>query len=145
MGGPGGGGSAPGSRLGRLDALRGIAAPAVAAHHFEITRLIPHGDVIAPRFDLGFYGVIAFFIVSGSIIPAWLERRGDVRACWIGRIFRICPAVIVAMLRTDPSGSACQGARVRRSFGCSCWLRAAVHGMGRPSARSVRRILLVVA
>ncbi|MFG2975652.1 acyltransferase family protein [Streptomyces sp. NPDC048331] len=88
----------PGSRLGWLDALRGIAALAVAAHHFEIMRLIPGGSTIAAHFDLGFYGVIAFFIVSGYIIPASLERRGDVRAFWIGRVFRIYPALIVTML-----------------------------------------------
>ncbi|WCD86210.1 hypothetical protein KPP03845_102552 [Streptomyces xanthophaeus] len=90
--------AAPGSRLGWLDALRGIAALAVAAHHFEIMRLIPHGGTIAAHFDLGFYGVVAFFIVSGYIIPASLERRGDVRAFWIGRVFRIYPALIVSML-----------------------------------------------
>ncbi|MFD8086000.1 acyltransferase family protein [Kitasatospora sp. NPDC059722] len=90
--------AAPASRLGWLDALRGIAALAVAAHHFEIFRLIPKGDVIAAHFDLGFYGVIAFFIVSGYIIPASLERRGDVRAFWIGRVFRIYPALIVTVL-----------------------------------------------
>ncbi|WP_411104986.1 acyltransferase family protein [Streptomyces sp. cmx-4-9] len=91
-------GAAPGSRLGWLDALRGIAALAVAAHHFEIMWLIPYGGAIGAHFDLGFYGVIAFFIVSGYIIPASLERRGDVRAFWIGRIFRIYPALIVTML-----------------------------------------------
>ncbi|MGW4691141.1 acyltransferase family protein [Kitasatospora cineracea] len=90
-----------GSRLGWLDALRGIAALAVAAHHFEIMRLIPYGGTIAAHFDLGFYGVIAFFIVSGYIIPASLERRGDVRAFWIGRIFRIYPALIVSMLLAE--------------------------------------------
>ncbi|MFJ6480357.1 MULTISPECIES: acyltransferase family protein [unclassified Streptomyces] len=93
--------AAPGSRLGWLDALRGIAALAVAAHHFEIMRLVPNGGAIAAHFDLGFYGVIAFFIVSGYIIPASLERRGDVRAFWIGRIFRIYPALIVTMLLAE--------------------------------------------
>ncbi|MDR3032765.1 MAG: acyltransferase [Kitasatospora sp.] len=93
--------AAAGSRLGWLDALRGIAALAVAAHHFEIMRLIPYGGTIAAHFDLGFYGVIAFFIVSGYIIPASLERRGDVRAFWIGRIFRIYPALIVSMLLAE--------------------------------------------
>ncbi|MFF2657485.1 acyltransferase family protein [Kitasatospora sp. NPDC058032] len=98
-----GAGSAPPSsnRLGWLDALRGIAALAVAAHHFEILRIVPFGGEIAGHFDLGFYGVIVFFIVSGYIIPASLERRGDVRAFWIGRIFRIYPALIVAMLLSE--------------------------------------------
>ncbi|WP_329566093.1 acyltransferase family protein [Kitasatospora sp. NBC_01266] len=93
--------AAPGSRLGWLDALRGVAALAVAAHHFQILTLIPHGGYIAAHFDLGFYGVIAFFIVSGYIIPASLERRGDVRAFWISRIFRIYPALIVSMVLSE--------------------------------------------
>ncbi|MER7579919.1 acyltransferase family protein, partial [Kitasatospora sp. NPDC097691] len=90
--------AAPGSRLGWLDALRGIAALAVTAHHFDVLKLVPHGATVSAHFDLGFYGVMAFFIVSGYIIPASLERRGDVRAFWIGRIFRIYPALIVTML-----------------------------------------------
>ncbi|MER7772418.1 acyltransferase [Kitasatospora sp. NPDC096140] len=90
--------AAPGSRLGWLDALRGIAALAVTAHHFDILKLVPHGGTVAAHFDLGFYGVMAFFVVSGYIIPASLERRGDVRAFWIGRIFRIYPALIVTVL-----------------------------------------------
>ncbi|MFD8750598.1 acyltransferase family protein [Kitasatospora sp. NPDC059577] len=90
--------AAPGSRLGWLDALRGIAALAVTAHHFEVLKLIPGGATVSAHFDLGFYGVIAFFIVSGYIIPASLERRGDVRAFWIGRVFRIYPALIVTMV-----------------------------------------------
>ncbi|MFJ5883127.1 acyltransferase family protein [Kitasatospora cineracea] len=93
--------AAPGSRLGWLDALRGIAALAVAAHHFQILTLVPHGGFIFAHLDLGFYGVIAFFIVSGYIIPASLERRSDVRAFWISRIFRIYPALIVSMLLAE--------------------------------------------
>lgn len=87
------------ARLGWLDALRGIAALVVALHHFNVLRLIPYRDANAVRqhFDLGLFGVMLFFIVSGYIIPASLERRGDVRAFWIGRIFRIHPALVVAL------------------------------------------------
>ncbi|WP_162002506.1 acyltransferase [Streptomyces sp. CB01881] len=83
-----------GSRLGWLDALRGLAALVVALHHFGILEMLPFGGAIWWHFDLGLYGVMLFFLVSGYIIPASLERRGDVRAFWVGRLFRIYPALI---------------------------------------------------
>ncbi|MFI2612017.1 acyltransferase family protein [Kitasatospora sp. NPDC018619] len=85
------------ARLGWLDALRGIAALAVAMHHFGLLDKIPHAGRLAHHLDLGFFGVMLFFLVSGYIIPASLERRGDVRAFWTGRLFRIYPAVAVAV------------------------------------------------
>ncbi|WP_406185720.1 acyltransferase family protein [Streptomyces sp. NBC_01006] len=91
-------GSAAGARLGWLDALRGIAALVVVLHHFDVLRMLPFGGVVWRNFDLGVFGVMLFFIVSGYIIPASLERRGDVRGFWIGRLFRIYPAVIVAFV-----------------------------------------------
>ncbi|MEU6309946.1 acyltransferase [Streptomyces sp. NPDC047014] len=91
------GAPAPGAaRLGWLDALRGIAALIVALHHFDVLRMLPFGGTIWRNFDMGLFGVMLFFIVSGYIIPASLERRGDVRGFWIGRIFRIYPALIAA-------------------------------------------------
>lgn len=89
---------AAGARLGWLDALRGIAALVVALHHFDVLRMVPFGGFVWRHFDMGVFGVMLFFLVSGYIIPASLERRGDVRAFWIGRIFRIYPAVIVAFV-----------------------------------------------
>ncbi|MEU9234765.1 acyltransferase family protein [Streptomyces subrutilus] len=90
--------TAPGARLGWLDALRGIAALIVALHHFDVLRMLPFGGAVWRNFDMGLFGVMLFFIVSGYIIPASLERRGDVRAFWIGRIFRIYPALIAAFV-----------------------------------------------
>ncbi|MFJ3727929.1 acyltransferase family protein [Streptomyces sp. NPDC090045] len=90
--------AAPGARLGWLDALRGIAALIVALHHFDVLRMLPFGGAIWRNFDMGLFGVMLFFIVSGYIIPASLERRGDVRGFWIGRIFRIYPALIAAFV-----------------------------------------------
>ncbi|MFD3873472.1 acyltransferase family protein [Streptomyces sp. NPDC058623] len=84
-------------RLGWLDALRGIAALLVAVHHFRILELIPGGTFFTRNFDLGIYSVMLFFLVSGYIVPASLERRGDVRGFWIGRIFRIYPLLIVVI------------------------------------------------
>ncbi|MGW6917335.1 acyltransferase family protein [Kitasatospora sp. NPDC054939] len=92
------GGSA--GRLGWLDALRGIAALVVALHHFDILKLLPDrmASFIWWHADLGLYGVMLFFLVSGYIIPASLERRGDVRAFWLGRFFRLWPPVVVGIV-----------------------------------------------
>jgi peptidoglycan/LPS O-acetylase OafA/YrhL len=49
------------------------------------------------RFDSGIFGVTLFFLVSGYIVPASLERRGDVRAFWIGRFFRLYPLYLVVL------------------------------------------------
>jgi peptidoglycan/LPS O-acetylase OafA/YrhL len=86
------------ARLAWLDALRGIGALAVVGEHLT-TWAMPW---LRPTFfNLGVYGVLVFFLVSGYIIPSSLERHGDVRAFWIGRAFRLYPlylAVIAVVL-----------------------------------------------
>ncbi|MEU9885037.1 acyltransferase [Sphaerisporangium sp. NPDC051011] len=90
------------ARLAWLDALRGVGAVAVLAEHllpWVVPSLRPYW------FNLGLYGVLVFFLVSGYIIPTSLERRGDVRAFWIGRGFRLYPlylAVIGLVLAMSP-------------------------------------------
>ncbi|MFJ7245251.1 acyltransferase family protein [Kitasatospora sp. NPDC098652] len=94
-------GAAPAAsaRLGWLDALRGIAALSVAIYHFALPFYWLHIDHAPRNFgDPGIFGVMLFFLVSGYIIPASLERRGDVRSFWAGRYFRIYPVVIVTAL-----------------------------------------------
>ncbi|NRQ32214.1 acyltransferase [Nonomuraea sp. NN258] len=85
-------------RLAWLDALRGIGALAVVGEHL-LTGIVP---ALRPTMiNLGVYGVLVFFLVSGYIIPVSLERHGDVRAFWIGRFFRLYPlylAVIALVL-----------------------------------------------
>lgn len=93
---PAAGTAAPGARLAWLDALRGIGAVAVVAEH-SLPWMMP---VAYPRFlplHLGLYGVMVFFLVSGYIIPASLERHGDVRRFWIGRFFRLYPLYLVVI------------------------------------------------
>lgn len=80
-------------RLAWLDALRGLAAVAVLLEHM-LPWLLP----ALPRqylFSLGMYGVLVFFLVSGYIIPVSLEARGDVRAFWISRLFRLYPVYLL--------------------------------------------------
>jgi peptidoglycan/LPS O-acetylase OafA/YrhL len=82
------------NRLGFLDVLRGAAALLVALYH--IGNASPAAN---PQFhwvshsllNFGSFGVMLFFIVSGFIIPASLERRGSLVEFWIGRFFRLVP------------------------------------------------------
>ncbi len=88
----------PRSRLGWLDGLRGLAALVVVYEH-ALDPLYPElRGVTGPWFDAGMYGVMVFFLVSGYVIPASLERRGSVSGFWIGRAFRLYPlwAVVVS-------------------------------------------------
>ncbi|WP_160820191.1 acyltransferase [Actinomadura sp. J1-007] len=78
-------------RLDWLDALRGIAALVVVFEH-SLDVLFPEvRRTASPWFDFGRYGVFVFFLVSGYIVPASLERRRSVREFWIGRMFRLYP------------------------------------------------------
>ncbi|MGI5287853.1 acyltransferase family protein [Nonomuraea polychroma] len=84
------------ARLAWLDALRGPAALAVTMHHAGWTFIPAIWAEVDRRIDLGTWGVFVFFLVSGYIIPASLERRGDVRAFWTGRAFRLLPLLLAA-------------------------------------------------
>ncbi|MEV0387518.1 acyltransferase [Nonomuraea sp. NPDC050643] len=80
-----------------LDALRGIAAVAVLAEHLLQVAM----PALRPYWcNLGIYGVMVFFLVSGYIIPASLERRGDLRAFWISRAFRLYPLYLAVIVLT---------------------------------------------
>ncbi|MEO3872245.1 acyltransferase [Nonomuraea sp. B12E4] len=80
-----------GRRMAWLDALRGIAATAVVLEH-AFKFLLPEAKApVRAVFESGWYGVTVFFLVSGFIVPASLERRGSVRAFWISRFFRLYP------------------------------------------------------
>ncbi|WP_231618994.1 acyltransferase family protein [Nonomuraea sp. SBT364] len=78
----------PHARLAWLDALRGIGALAVVAEHM-LPWYLPSARPY--WFSLGVFGIFVFFLVSGYIIPASLERHGDVRAFWLSRLFRLYP------------------------------------------------------
>ncbi|MFC4057822.1 acyltransferase family protein [Planomonospora corallina] len=84
--------SAAPARLAWLDALRGLGATAVLLEHalpWFMPELRPYW------FNLGMYGVLVFFLVSGYIIPVSLEGRGDVRAFWTSRVFRLYPIYLL--------------------------------------------------
>ena len=88
-------------RLGWLDALRGLAALTVTWFHLS-PQMIGHDRhlQIFRHVDLGKYGVLLFFLVSGYVIPMSLERHGSLRRFWIGRLFRIYPAYLLSAALT---------------------------------------------
>ncbi|WP_223644199.1 acyltransferase [Corallococcus sp. EGB] len=80
-------------RLVELDALRGIAALAVALYHFtaEYSDLYGHsGSLWEMRF--GKYGVQLFFAISGFVILMSLERVERVRDFMWSRAVRLYPS-----------------------------------------------------
>ncbi|WP_457029182.1 acyltransferase family protein [Kitasatospora sp. P5_F3] len=93
--GPASGATKP--RLGWLDALRGFAALAIMVGHFVQNVMPEEFARTAGKFDIGTYAVFLFFLVSGYIVPASLERRGSVRGFWISRLFRIYPLCVAVV------------------------------------------------
>ena len=85
------------SRLAWLDALRGFAALCVVFDHGSTLMLMPVRDFLYRWLDLGQYGVFVFFLISGYIIPASLERKGSMRGFWTSRAFRLYPMYLVAL------------------------------------------------
>ena len=79
------------SRLAWLDLLRGIAALFVVFDHLSYYLLQHVRAEVYNWFDAGNYGVFVFFIISGYIVPASLERKGSLRTFWLGRLFRLLP------------------------------------------------------
>ncbi|MCD0449518.1 acyltransferase [Actinocorallia sp. API 0066] len=87
-------------RLGWLDLLRGVAALVVAAHHGAAYLTPDAWRAVNQWVNPGKYGVLLFFLISGYIIPASLERHGKLRAFWIGRAARIYPLLLVCLVAT---------------------------------------------
>jgi peptidoglycan/LPS O-acetylase OafA/YrhL len=85
------------SRLAWLDALRGFAALCVVFDHGSTLLLLPVRTFLYRWLDLGQYGVFLFFLVSGYIVPASLERKGSARGFWISRAFRLYPLFVLAV------------------------------------------------
>lgn len=93
-------------RLTSLDAIRGIAALAVVISHAieEAIRLIPASslhDIIqslaVDYVSLGRVGVVAFFCVSGYVIPFSFAHRRPIPSFLIARFFRLYPAYWVSI------------------------------------------------
>ena len=87
----------PARRLAWLDALRGIAALAVVFDHLSTHLLSGVRMHVYHWLDAGRYGVFVFFLVSGYIVPASLERKGSVRTFWVSRVFRLYPMYLLTI------------------------------------------------
>jgi peptidoglycan/LPS O-acetylase OafA/YrhL len=95
------------SRYGFIDAIRGIAACLVLLQHSlyqsgllgdpsrrDLTGFIPNW------LELGETGVVAFFLVSGFVIPLSLERTRNFGLFWIHRALRIYPLYVTVFVVT---------------------------------------------
>ncbi|MDR6790965.1 peptidoglycan/LPS O-acetylase OafA/YrhL [Pseudarthrobacter oxydans] len=83
------------NRIEFLDAVRGVAASLVVFHHLMVNISPEYRWFGHTFFDPGRIGVVAFFLVSGYVIPLSL-RRGTQNAFWIKRFFRLFPVYWVA-------------------------------------------------
>src|ERR1700723_4648936 len=84
-----------------LQSLRGIAALIVAVSHLSSIYLLPPTARIAIDAVCNAHAcVIVFFVLSGYVLTGSLVRRGlswsSVRAFYLGRLFRLFPALWVA-------------------------------------------------
>ena len=90
------------TRVGEIDALRGVAAVAVMLFHYttRVGELYDMGG--APLIDVrhGHFGVNLFFIISGYVIFMTLQRTQQPMDFVVSRFSRLFPAYWVAVLLT---------------------------------------------
>jgi peptidoglycan/LPS O-acetylase OafA/YrhL len=83
-------------RIEFLDGIRGVAASLVVLQHLLATVFPAYRHWTAGHLDLGRLAVVAFFLVSGYVIPLSLEGQG-IAAFATRRFFRLYPAYWVAL------------------------------------------------
>jgi peptidoglycan/LPS O-acetylase OafA/YrhL len=84
-----------------IDAIRGLAACLVMLEHaLEAGGFlkIERGAFGLSWFNIGEMGVVAFFFVSGFVIPMSLERWNNIPHFWINRVLRIYPLYVCVYL-----------------------------------------------
>lgn len=91
-------------RWGWLDGLRAVAVLLVLYAHLTRYVFTDLRAVTGEWLHAGPAGVMLFFLVSGYIIPASLERHGDLRAFWISRALRLYPMYLVAIAAVVVTG-----------------------------------------
>jgi peptidoglycan/LPS O-acetylase OafA/YrhL len=97
--------AAPSPRIEVVEALRGIAALAVAWFHFTHGAGLLEDGWLKSTGDYGWLGVEVFFVISGFVIPYSMHRGGfrlgpDVGTFLGKRVLRIEPPYIAAVLVT---------------------------------------------
>lgn len=90
------------SRLGELDALRGLAALAVVLYHYTTfyDQSFGHKEEMLFNFKYGYFGVQLFFIISGFVIYMTLTKTKNIKEFAMKRAIRLYPAYIVAAILT---------------------------------------------
>lgn len=98
-------------RYANIDALRAIAAVLVVVQHFfgDIVREAPNPqgplahmvDVSLNSIDLGRFGVVLFFLISGFVVPFSIRGARPLRNFAVSRFFRLYPALWLAVLALD--------------------------------------------
>jgi peptidoglycan/LPS O-acetylase OafA/YrhL len=95
------------SRYGFIDAIRGLAACCVMLQHSLYQSGLLGGrppekltGFIPTWLELGETGVVAFFLVSGFVIPLSLEKTAQLKLFWIHRVLRIYPLYITIFALT---------------------------------------------
>lgn len=96
-------------RMAWLDGLRAVAVLLVVYAHLSRVLFTGAREVSAGWLHAGTAGVMIFFLVSGYIIPASLERHGSLRTFWVSRLCRLLPLYLVVgvaavvLLPLDPA------------------------------------------
>lgn len=90
------------SRIVELDALRGLAALAVAVFHYTTHFGREVGHIVPPPFGFpaGNYGVQLFFLISGFVIFMTLERSRTAADFVVSRFSRLFPTYWASILVT---------------------------------------------
>ena len=97
------------TRIAFLEAVRGVAASAVLVQHLVAGEFPAYRDWTRHHLDLGRVGVVAFFLVSGYVIPLSLSGQ-TLRTFAVRRFFRLYPVYWVALplyalAHVDPIGA----------------------------------------
>ncbi len=89
-------------RYAELDALRGIAAIMVVLFHYSVKYGQIYGNPVEPMisFELGYYGVHLFFIISGFVIFLTLDKTRHAADFIVSRFSRLYPAYWFAVILT---------------------------------------------
>jgi len=95
------------ARLSNIDGLRAVAALSVFVQHFigDVSRadgassgaLYPWFSISEQSLDLGRFGVVLFFLISGFVIPFSIGGEVALKRFAISRFFRLYPAFWVAL------------------------------------------------
>lgn len=90
--------ASPSQRFAYLDVIRGLAALAVVVTHIFELGIPNFRKVIGATCNLGLFGVLLFFIVSGTVISASIERSSSLKVFWLQRFWRLFPAYWVSLI-----------------------------------------------